>query len=65
MTTTHEPSIQILDSSRWIDLERADAARKAIEAAASELEKKGGNELYRRAWRIAANFIRTLPHGGK
>ena len=47
---------------RMVDLERADAARRALEDAANQLEAMGGNELYRRAWRIAADFLRTIPY---
>lgn len=49
-----------LDMHRMIELERADAARKALEAAANALELRSGNELYQRAWRKAADFIRTF-----
>lgn len=50
------------NSDRWVKLERADAARRALEDAANQLEAMGGNELYRRAWRIAADFIRAIPY---
>lgn len=50
---------QVADMLRRIELERADAARKALEEAATALETKSGNELYRRAYRIAADFLRA------
>lgn len=45
---------------RVIELERDDAARRALEDAANALEIRGGNELYQRAWRKAADFLRTF-----
>lgn len=45
---------------RRIELERDDAARQALEEAANALELRGGNELYQRAWRKAADFLRTF-----
>lgn len=49
-----------MQTSRLIELEREDAARKALEDAANALELRGGNELYQRAWRRAADFLRTF-----
>lgn len=49
-----------IDLDRRIQLERDDAARKALEEAANALEIRGGNELYQRAWRRAADFLRTF-----
>ncbi len=62
MTTTHEPSIQILDSGRWIDLERADARQRALEDAARLLERHDTNELYHKALKMAAALIRAMKH---
>lgn len=45
---------------RVIELERADAARRALEEAANELETMAGAEQYQRAWRKAADFLRTF-----
>jgi hypothetical protein len=45
---------------RVIELERADAARKALEEAANELETMAGAEQYQRAWRKAADFLRSF-----
>jgi len=45
---------------RLIELERNDAARAALEEAANQLEMKAGNEVYRRAWRIGADYIRFI-----
>lgn len=45
---------------RRIELEREDAARKALEDAANALEMRAGNELYQRAWRRAADFLRVF-----
>lgn len=48
------------DFLRRIELERADAARKALESAACHLEGYAANDLYRRAMRIGARLIRQL-----
>lgn len=45
---------------RMITLERADAARRALEEAANALETMGGAEQYQRAWRKAADFLRAF-----
>lgn len=52
--------MEAADMNRRIELERADAARKALEDAAVALERRGGNELYQRAWRIAADFLKSI-----
>jgi hypothetical protein len=44
---------------RVIELERQDAAYRVLEEAANALEISGGNELYQRAWRLAADFCRS------
>lgn len=51
---------EVTSLSRMIELERADAARKALEEAANELEIKPGAEQYQRAWRKAADFLRSF-----
>jgi hypothetical protein len=51
---------EITSMNRVIELERADAARKALEEAANELEMKHGAEQYQRAWRKAADFLRSF-----
>lgn len=45
---------------RVIELERADAARQALEEAANALETMSGAEQYQRAWRKAADFLRAF-----
>ena len=45
---------------RVIELERADAARRALDEAANALELLSGAEQYQRAWRKAADFLRTF-----
>lgn len=45
---------------RRIELERADAARMALEEAANEIEAMRGAEQYERAWRKAADFLRSF-----
>lgn len=45
---------------RLIELERTDAARKALERAAEAVEKRSGNDVYQRAWKAAARLIRSL-----
>lgn len=41
------------------DIERDDIARQALEAAARRVESQQGNQLYMRAWQIAARIIRA------
>lgn len=53
--TMHDP-----DLMRRIELERADARRLALEEAARALESKNGNDLYKRAWKLAADFLKTI-----
>jgi hypothetical protein len=56
---------EITSINRVIELERADAARKALEEAANQLETMSGAEQYQRAWRKAADFLRGFkPKGG-
>lgn len=58
MEWTEGPSAA--DLARRIELEREDAARQALTEAAGMLERRGGNELYQRAWRIAADFLKSI-----
>lgn len=46
--------------TRRIELERADASRSAFEAAANRLESYPTNDLYRKAFKLAASLIRGL-----
>lgn len=45
---------------RVIELERADAARKALEEAAKRVEEQEGNETYRKAFKAAAALLRQV-----
>lgn len=49
-----------VDLMRRIELERDDAARAALEAAARALEERAGNRLYEKAWKAGARLIRSL-----
>lgn len=51
---------EMTNITRVIELERDDAVRKALEQAANELETMSGAEQYQRAWRKAADFLRTF-----
>lgn len=54
------------DFARVIELERADAARAALDEAAKQLDAKHGAEQYQRAWRKAATFLRSFkPYTGR
>jgi hypothetical protein len=48
------------DIARRIELERTDAARKALEHAADRIESYSANELYRKALKIAARMVRSI-----
>ena len=48
---------------RLVALERTNAERDALERAAQGLEKRAGNEIYRRAWKAAARYLRALKDG--
>lgn len=41
-------------------LREEEAARRALEAAAKAIESRAGNAVYRRAWVIAAEIIRSM-----
>lgn len=45
---------------RIIELERADAARNALEDAAKRVEAQEGGETYRKAFKAAADLLRRL-----
>lgn len=51
---------EVTNISRIIQLERSDAVREAFEEAANALELRSGAEQYQRAWRIAADFLRSF-----
>lgn len=48
------------DIDRRIELERADAARTALETAAQALESYSTNVTYAQAMRVAARLVRSL-----
>lgn len=48
------------DLSRLIELERADAARRALEGAIKRIEQLDGNELYQKAWKASVQAIRAM-----
>lgn len=61
--TAHDP-----DLMRRIELERADAARSALEGAIKRihgLEETYRNDLYRKAWKVAVQSLRDLMLGIK
>ena len=45
---------------RVIELERADAVRKALEEAAQRVESQDGSETYRKAFKASAALLRRL-----
>lgn len=47
---------------RVIELERADAARMALEEAAQRIEAQAGGETYRKAFKASAAILRGLVH---
>lgn len=47
---------------RVIELERADAARMALEEGAKRLEAQAGGETYRKAFKASAALLRGLVH---
>lgn len=55
---------EMANLTRMIELERADAARMALEEAANALEVMNGAEQYQRAWRKAADFLRAFRPKG-
>lgn len=48
------------DLERHIALERADAARKALEEAAKKVEEQDGGMTYRKAYKASAALLRRL-----
>lgn len=56
------------DMARRIELERADAAKKALEDAVKSiegLESVYKNDIYRKAWKVATSSLRTMILGIK
>jgi hypothetical protein len=54
------------DFLRRIELERADASRKTIEAAIERIEGLDGsykNDIYRKAWKVAVRTLRAMKVG--
>lgn len=54
--------------ARRIELERADAAKKALEDAVKSiegLESVYKNDIYRKAWKVATSSLRTMILGIK
>lgn len=51
---------QAADFLRRIELERADAARKALEDAAKKIEQQEGGFTYRKANKATAALLRRL-----
>lgn len=45
---------------RVIELERADAARRALEEAAKRVEEQDGGQTYRKAYKASAALLRRL-----
>jgi hypothetical protein len=45
---------------RVIELERADAARRALEDAAKRIETQEGGQTYQKAYKAAADLLRRL-----
>lgn len=48
------------DVERRIELERADAARKALDEAVRRIENLDGNPLYQKAWKVAVQSIKGV-----
>jgi hypothetical protein len=54
---------EVADITRRIELERADAARKALEGAIGHIEGLEGtyrNDIYRKAWKVAVQALRSM-----
>lgn len=50
----------MMDDARRIELERADAARQALEDAARRVEAQAGGETYQKAYKTVAALLRRL-----
>lgn len=50
---------------RQIELERKDAAKEALHKAAARLENHATNEVYRRAFKIAAKMVRDMANSNE
>ena len=53
---------EMVSITRIIELERADAARMALEEAARRVEEQDGGETYRKAFKASAALLRGLVH---
>jgi hypothetical protein len=53
---------EMVSITRIIELERADAARMALEEAAKRVEAQDGGETYRKAFKASAALLRGLVH---
>jgi hypothetical protein len=56
------------DIKRLIDLERADAARKTLDDAIKRIEnldQSYKNDIYRKAWKVAVQSLRSMILGVK
>jgi hypothetical protein len=49
---------EVASIARMIELERSDAARKALEDAAKDLEAQKGGSTYQKAFKAAAAILR-------
>lgn len=47
-------------TERLIELERAEAKREALEAAAAKLETYSTNDMYAKALKLGARLIRSI-----
>jgi hypothetical protein len=57
-----------IPQARVVELERADARRKALEDAIKSIESLEGiyrNDIYRKAWKVATEALRRLILGVK
>jgi hypothetical protein len=57
--TAHDPELL----QRMVELERGDAARKAIDDAIKRIEGLEGNyrnDIYRKAWKVAVAALRSM-----
>jgi hypothetical protein len=57
---TIERTVEI---QRLIELERADAAKKAVDEAVRRVERLDGNPLYQKAWKVAVRSIKGVISG--
>ena len=50
----------MMDDARRIELERADAARQALEEAAKRIDTQHGSQTYQKAFKAAADLLRRF-----